>query len=335
MDLHQLRIFVMVAEEENLTRGAQRLSVTPPTVSAHIKTLEDELGVTLFIRTPKGMELTDKGQLLKAKAERALHAAQDLVHHATALQSQLIGRLRCGLNASPSFLRVAALVHHMQDACPGITLELLASSSGSILDALIQETLDAGYIFGASPTPAITAHYVGQAEVVIAAPRAWAPRLATADWATLATLPWISSDSYCPFETLTAELFQQRGLQPQRVVQSHDEATKAELVAAGVGLAMLERSETDQAPYAERLVRWPTPPLYCALHLATLTRRQDDPLLRALQTAVLQVWDKMLTPGVGLPVSALQSPLVSGRAGETIDECPLVVDIYGRKPIEK
>lgn len=308
MDLHQLRIFVMVAEEKNLTRGALRLFMTPPTVSAHIKALEDELGVTLFIRTPKGMALTDKGQLLKAKAEHALHAAQDLVHHATALQSQFIGRLRCGLNASPSFLRVAALVQHMQDAWPGVTLELLASSSGSILDALVQETLDAGYIFGAAPMPAITAHYVGQAEVVIAAPRAWAPRLATTDWATLATLPWISSDGYCPFETLTVELFQQRGLQPQRVVQSHDEATKAELVAAGVGLAMLERSETDQAPYAERLVLWPTPPLYCALHFATLTRRQDDPLLRALQTAVLQVWGTMLTPGVGLPVSVLRSP---------------------------
>jgi DNA-binding transcriptional LysR family regulator len=278
--------------------------MTPPTVSAHIKALEDELGVTLFIRTPKGMVLTDKGQRLKAKAEHALHAAQDLVHHATALQAQLIGRLRCGLNASPSFLRVATLVQHMQHSCPGVTLELLASSSGSILDALSQGTLDAGYIFGAAPTPAITAHYLGQAEVVIAAPRAWAPRLAAADWDTLAALPWISSDGYCPFETLTAELFQQRGLQPQRVVQSHDEATKAELVAAGVGLAMLERSEAEQAQYAERLILWPTPPLYCALHFAMLTRRQDDPLLQALQTAVFQVWDRIVAPGVDLPVSA-------------------------------
>ncbi len=75
MDLHQLRIFVTVAAEKNLTRGAQRLYMTPPTVSAHIKALEDELGVTLFVSTAKGMQLTDNGRLLYAKAEHTLQAA--------------------------------------------------------------------------------------------------------------------------------------------------------------------------------------------------------------------------------------------------------------------
>ncbi len=67
MELYQLRTFVIVAEEENLTRAAKRLYMTPPSVSAHIKTLEEELNVQLFERTPKGMEITEQGKLLKAK----------------------------------------------------------------------------------------------------------------------------------------------------------------------------------------------------------------------------------------------------------------------------
>lgn len=291
MELHHLRTFVIVAEEKNLTRGAQRLYMTPPTVSAHIKALEDELGVELFVRTPKGMELTDKGKLLKVKAEQTLHAAQELVNHATVLQAQLLGHLRCGLNASPGFLRVAPLVQRMQDACPGIGLEFIASSSGSIIEGLHHGTMDAGYIFGASPSAAITTHYLGQAEVVIAAPRQWAPRLATAGWEDLARLPWVASPGYCPFQTLTDDLFRQRGLQYHRVAQSHDDVTKAELVAAGIGLAMLERSEAAQAQQAGRLMIWETEPMHCALHFAYGAKRQDDPLLRALQTAVMQVWE--------------------------------------------
>ena len=290
MDLHQLRIFVIVAEEQSLTKGAQRLYMTPPTASAHIKALEDELGVQLFVRTPKGMELTDKGALLKAQAEYTLQAAQALVNHATALQAQVIGRLRYGLNASPGFLRVGALVRHLQEGCPGLTLEFIASSSGAILEGLHHGTMDAGYIFGPSPAASITTHYLSMAEVVIAAPRPWATRIATADWADLAQLPWIGSDLYCPFEALTDELFQQQGLRYHRVVQSSDECTKAELVAAGVGLAMLERSEVEQAQWAERLVIWDTKPLHCALHFAYMTRRQDDPLIGALRVAVMQVW---------------------------------------------
>lgn len=104
MELYQLRTFVIVAEEENLTRAAKRLYMTPPSVSAHIKALEDELNVQLFERTSKGMEITGHGQLLKAKAEQILHAAQDLVNHATKMQQFLMGQVNFGLNATANFL---------------------------------------------------------------------------------------------------------------------------------------------------------------------------------------------------------------------------------------
>jgi DNA-binding transcriptional LysR family regulator len=291
VDLHQLRIFVVVAEEQNLTKGAQRLYMTPPTVSAHLKTLEDELGVDLFVRTPKGMVLTDKGKLLKEKAEATLQAAQALIDHAADLQSQVMGRLRCGLNTSPSFLRLAPLVLHLQATAPGIDLELIGSSSGRIIEGLQRGSLDAGYIFGAPPCASIAAHYLGTGEVVIAAPGQWAERLAAADWSDLTQLPWIGTDGYCPFESLTADLFQQRGLAYHHVVHSHDEPTKTELVAAGVGLAMLERSEAEEARQTGRLMIWETDTLYCDLYFAYLTKRRDEPLIKVLHTAVRHVWE--------------------------------------------
>jgi DNA-binding transcriptional LysR family regulator len=287
MELQQLRIFVTVAETQNLTRGAQRLYMAPSAVSAHIKALEDELGVVLFARTARGMALTDHGTRLKASAEAVLQAADALLQHATTLRPQLLGHLRCGGNAAPSFLRLAAVVQAMREAHPGIVLDWVASSSGAIIAELCQGTMDAGYIFGPSPTPALTAHYLGLAEVVIAAPRQWVTQMAGATWADLAQLPWISSDGYCPFQTLTDALFHQRGLQYHRIAQTNDDVTKVALVAAGVGMAMLERREAEHA----HLVIWDTAPMHCALHFAYSTARQGDQVMQALRTAVTQVWE--------------------------------------------
>ena len=69
MDLRVLRYFLAVAREENMTRAAQILHVTQPTLSRQLKALEEELGKTLFIRHAFRIELTEEGQLLRRRAK--------------------------------------------------------------------------------------------------------------------------------------------------------------------------------------------------------------------------------------------------------------------------
>ncbi len=291
MELHHLRTFVVVAEEKNVTKAAKRLFMTPPAVSAHIKALEEELNVTLFTRTPQGMAITEKGELLKSKAEQTLRAAQDLVNHATQMQSYLMGRLVIGLNASPSFLRIGPLVTQMTNTCPGIELSFASSVSGKILDSLQAGALDAGFVFGPSPLPTIITRRLTTADLVIAAPKSWEAQIVNATWETLAKMPWISSPYYCPFQSITDDLFKRRGLQYSQVVQADDETTKCELVSADVGLALLEKHEAEQAASAGRIVIGPSEPIQCDLSFARLTARQHDPLIAALENELIRIWD--------------------------------------------
>ena len=86
MDIHQLKTFVTVARERSITRSSEVLHLSQPAVSAHIKALEDTLGLALFERTPRGMSLTREGERLLAKAEQTLAAHQGLMDEATRIK---------------------------------------------------------------------------------------------------------------------------------------------------------------------------------------------------------------------------------------------------------
>jgi len=96
MEIYQLRTFVVVAREGSITRAAERLHLSQPAVSAHIKAIEDALALSLFGRTARGMSLTHEGQRLLAKAEQTLAVHQELIDEATRIKGHLAGQFRLG-----------------------------------------------------------------------------------------------------------------------------------------------------------------------------------------------------------------------------------------------
>ncbi len=153
MELRQFRYFVAVAEELHFSRAAQRLHIGQPPLSLQIQSIERELGVLLFKRDRRKVELTDAGRLFLVEARNALAQAQRAVDTAKRFARGEVGTLRVNFTATapllPSFPRA---IRSFREAYPDIHLELRIQSTESILDSLILGNLDVGFVRPAART---------------------------------------------------------------------------------------------------------------------------------------------------------------------------------------
>lgn len=292
MELYQLRTFAVVAEEGNLTRAAARLHASQPAVSGHIKSLEEELDVTLFIRTSRGMELTSAGKHLHHKAVAVLDAAHSLKSSAQDMRDELEGDLRIGLNTDPDFLRVVALVEDLSERHPKLRLQLSQSTSGDILENIKYRTLDAGFVFYENPYPEVITVPIHRTQICVVVPKAMADHARSGSLAQLAELPWVLPEDRCFYRKIVETEFAKIGKAPMEVIQAHGEEVIRRLVTMGKGLSLMRIDEAREEVACGSLAICDLDlEMHVDLSLAYSKNRAQDPVLKAFHEAVKRVWN--------------------------------------------
>jgi DNA-binding transcriptional LysR family regulator len=307
MELYQLRTFLAIARTGNLTRAAQNVATSQPAVSAQLKALEDELGVALFARTARGMELTEAGRQLRAKAEEVDARAAELLALAGALSGKVVGRCRVGLNTDAGVLRVPALVEAVAATSPHLTLELVQGTSRSVGEDVASGRLAAGFVFGAHGRAELEALPLSRVELAVAAPAAWAGRLARAPLAEVLAGPWVWPPRDCPFHDTALALVRAAGARPAGGVAADDEVTLLRLVAAGAGLSLVPAFMAAEAEAKGEVVRVPAPGAEVALSFVWRGRDGSAPLLEPVLAALRGIWGLAGAAPQALPGSAKSS----------------------------
>jgi DNA-binding transcriptional LysR family regulator len=150
-DLRQLRYFVAVAEELNFTRAAERLHLAQPPLSAAIRQLEESLGVTLFLRTTRQVELTLAGRLLLEKGQELLTHADAVFSAVREVERTPVGRLDVGVAPTARFGLAAKLFGACATEAAGVMLYPREDTTGVLLRDLHAGRLDLVVAFCESP----------------------------------------------------------------------------------------------------------------------------------------------------------------------------------------
>ena len=142
MEIRTLRYFLAVAREENMTRAAETLHVTQPTLSKALKALEDELGKKLFTRHSFSIKLTDEGMLLRNRAEDLVSMADKIEKEFISLDDIAGGDLYFGLAESYQISYLAHEIHTFKQTCPGLRYHITSGDTEQVMEKLDKGLLD-------------------------------------------------------------------------------------------------------------------------------------------------------------------------------------------------
>ncbi len=146
MEIRILRYFLAVAREENMTKAAERLHISQPSLSKEMKKLEDELGHKLFIRTNKSTCLNDEGMLLRKRAEDILAMVDKTEEEFSQLDSIVGGEIHIGCAESYLIKHLARNIKSFKEQYPHFTFHIFSGDTEPVVERLDRGLLDLAVI---------------------------------------------------------------------------------------------------------------------------------------------------------------------------------------------
>jgi DNA-binding transcriptional LysR family regulator len=171
MTLKQLEVFVAVAETCSFSRGGERTCITQSTASQHIQGLEEELGTRLFDRGRGGALLTEAGKVFLVRARRILSECDESRSAVRRFLGMEDVVLRVGASNIPGTCLIPSALGRFQAECPRVRLEVSQGDSRSVVNQLLAEEIELGFIGGRYDDERVHFEVMGEDTIVCAVAR--------------------------------------------------------------------------------------------------------------------------------------------------------------------
>lgn len=252
MDLRHLRYFIAVGENLHFGRAAEQLHISQPPLTRQIQQLEEELGVALFVRTNRRVELTAAGQQLLGEARPLLAQFEALKHQVSESAAGRLGKLAIGFISVADYHVLPPLLREFQSRYPNVTLNLREATTDLQLDALRNGEIDIGIVLAPLTDASLQFQPLFQEELVAVLPYSdeenSAPsRAKVMSVRALAEQPFVMFPRHSAPGLYDAivETCARAGFTPRIAQEAIQMQTIISLVSVGMGVALVPASLTN------------------------------------------------------------------------------------------
>lgn len=252
MDIRQLKYFLAIAEEGQITSAAKKLQMAQPPLSQQLKLLEEELGVKLVERKPRSVQLTDAGIILRNRAQQILELTDSTAREITDFVKGLKGTLSIGTVSSSGATLLTESLSQFHKAYSGVKFEIHEGNTFMIIDLLSKGIVEVGIVRTPFNTSNLEYRYA-QSEPMIAVMTQeydWVTPDNTIEVSELQDKPLII---YRRFEQLIRETCLKEGFEPVLFCKNDDARTTLLWANAGFGIGIVPKSALDLANH-EKLI---------------------------------------------------------------------------------
>lgn len=287
MELRHLRYLVTVADEAHFTRAAQRLRIAQPALSQQIRRLEEEVGLPLVERTTRSVRMTAAGRVLVEHARRVLHEADVAVAVLEDLRGLRVGRLAIGASQTMASLELSDLLTAFHQRFPAVEMAVQEDLSTELAASLRRDELDLAFIT-ISQDGDLESHAVASESLVCILPldHALAQR-ACLDLRDVEKESFVVFRRGATIRQLIDEASRACGYSPRVLFETNNIARMRALVSAGLGIAVLPKSDAARSGPAVATVPLAGPDLNHTVYFSWRAGRRHSPAARAFADLVL------------------------------------------------
>ena len=245
MDFRLLKSFITVAEELSIGRAALRLNISQPPLTRQIQQLEETVGAQLFLRTARGVELTDAGRTLLVEARNIVALTRLAVERSHKAGRGELGRIDVGIFGSGIFGIIPKMLLAYRQAYPEVNIVLHSMNKGEQIAALRQRRITVGFNRLLQDAPDITSELIAMERLFLAMPTS--NPLSTQSelhWRCLVDQPLVlfPSGTRPSFIDWVIDICRKEGFQPLIAQEVGDAVNGVALVATGFGLCIVPES---------------------------------------------------------------------------------------------
>jgi DNA-binding transcriptional LysR family regulator len=254
MNLNHLAIFRAIAAERSISRGAERLMISQPAVSKQLGQFERSLGVKLVDRLPRGIRLTESGEVLIGYAERLFAIEGEAENAVLELRGLRRGRLRIGASTTLGVYLLPEPFVRFRKANPQITATLEVIGSPAVERGLLKGELDLGFTESFSGHKDLTATVLGSDQLVpIAPPGHPLARKRRVSPKQFCQEPFVIRETGSETKSFVERALAEKGISIRPVMTLPTTEAIKRAVAAGIGVAIVSRMSIDLELTARRI----------------------------------------------------------------------------------